>query len=59
MVLIARKGLRSGAVLAESQPTAIWDSGSGSDPAPMSGHGATSLRRGHLWITHTPKRMDF
>jgi hypothetical protein len=36
MVLIARKGLRSGAVLAEFQPSATRDS---SDPAPMSGHG--------------------
>jgi hypothetical protein len=40
MVLIARKGLRSGAVLAESQPSTTWGSGSGGDPAPMSGHGA-------------------
>jgi hypothetical protein len=39
MVLIARKGAER-AVLAESQPSATWDSGSGSDPAPMSDHGA-------------------
>ena len=35
MVLAAER-----AVLAESQPSATWDSGSGSDPAPMSGHTA-------------------
>ena len=50
MVLTARKGLR----LAESQASATWDYGSGSDPDERPRR--ISLRRGHLWITRTPKR---
>jgi hypothetical protein len=39
MVLTARKGLRSGG-FGRIPAKCAWDYGSGSDPTPMSGHGA-------------------
>ena len=56
-MFIARKGLRSRAGLAESQPSATWDSGSGSGPAPMSDLIIADLNRRKLDLVCEIERL--